>query len=153
VENFGSDYNTAWPFEVMHSHRVVCFTNSEHGGRNPDGSFLFPGYLISLFTLIRRIMETSSYLLFFGFVDSISFLTQFASSQNHLLKEKWGAGNPRNSFSNFRRVILWTYCRNSYCGIFISECDFFFCICSLYFIVLYVMPVSDVLKPVGNGVN
>jgi len=93
-------------------------------GRDPDGSFLFPGYLISLFTLIRRITETSSCLLFFGFVDSISFLTQFASSQNHLLKEKWGAGNPQETrFLTFRRVILSAYCRNTCCEIVRLECS------------------------------
>ena len=93
-------------------------------GRDPDGSFLFPGYLISLFTLIRRITETSSCLLFFGFVDSISFLTQFASSQNHLLKEKWGAGNPQETRSlTFRRVILSAYCRNTCCEIVGLECS------------------------------
>ena len=95
-------------------------------GRDPDGSFLFPGYLISLFTLIRRITETSSCLLFFGFVDSISFLTQFASSQNHLLKEKWGAGNPQETRSlTFRRVILSAYCRNTCCEIVRLECSAF----------------------------
>ena len=109
----------------MQSQCVVCLLHPFWTWRrNPDGSFLFPGYLISLFTLIRRITETSSCLLFFGFVDSISFLTQFASSQNHLLKEKWGAGNPPETRSlTFRRVILSAYCRNTCCEIVRLECS------------------------------
>jgi hypothetical protein len=138
-------------FEVMQSHCVVYFTNSEHGGEilMVLSSFLVIWSPCSLSFVVPWRLPP----IFYSLVSSIPF----PSWRNlHRLKitcsRKSGEqGIPETRSLTFRRVSFSTYCRNSCCEIVLRNSVLY--LYSLLYCT-YMMPVVDVFEPVfGNNVN